>query len=79
MEYPRPTIKINDREFELISFDEFRDRRGLILLSNQTIGNHIDKDRLDYVTLGRFRYIVWNNKAKDFNLSYLTPASTSVK
>jgi hypothetical protein len=70
MRYPSPKINIEGKEYDLISYDEFRDKRGLMTLSNQTLINHLDKGNLDFTILGRFRYIVWNEKAQNFNLSY---------
>ncbi len=70
MNYPRPTYKFNNQEFEMLSFDEFRVKRGLLLISNQTIDYNIEKDRLDSTKIGRFRYIIWNEKAQNFNLNY---------
>lgn len=70
MEYPAPKLKIGNDEFELISYEEFRDKRGLLQISNQTIINHLEKGNLDFSTIGRFRYLVWNDKAKNFNLNY---------
>lgn len=71
MEYPRPQITIEGKEYEILSQDEFRERRGLPNVSNQTISNHIEKESLDFTTIGRFRYVVWNDKAKKFNLNYV--------
>ncbi len=70
MEFPQPKIKIEGEEFDIISYEEFRDKRGLLGIPNQTIINHLEKGNLDFTTIGRFRYIVWNMKAKKFNLSY---------
>lgn len=70
MEFPRPQITIEGKSFDLLSYDEFRDKRGLPNVPNQTLINHLDRGNLDFTQLGRFRYIVWNGKAKDFNLNY---------
>lgn len=70
MNYPKPQIIIEAVPYDVISFEEFRILRGLLLLSNQSIDYNLEKDRLDYTTIGRFRYIIWNEKAQTFNLNY---------
>lgn len=75
MEFPKPEIEITLEKgktvkYKILSFDEFKRERGLFTLSNSLIDYHIGKERLDYTTIGRFRYIIWNEKAQEFNLSY---------
>lgn len=70
MNFPKPQIFIEATPYDIVSFEEFRTLRGLLMLSNQSIDYNIEKDRLDYTTIGRFRYIIWNEKAQSFNLNY---------
>jgi hypothetical protein len=70
MRYEKPVLLFEDKKFLILSFEEFKEKRGLLNMSNQTIDYQMDKNRLDYVVFGRFRYIVWNDKAKNFNMSY---------
>lgn len=70
MEYPKPKIQINGKFYELLNYEEFREKRGLPLVSNQTLVNHMQADNLDYTIIGHLRFIIWNQKAMDFNLSY---------
>lgn len=76
MEYPRPKIIIEKVGYEILSYDEFREKRGLSELPNQTIINHMEKGTLDFTTMGRFRYIIWNSKAENFNLNYQKQLNT---
>lgn len=70
MEFPRPQITIDSKQFDIMSYEEFREKRGLPGVSNQTIINHMEKGNLDYTQIGHFRYVIWNDKAKKFNLNY---------
>jgi len=70
MEFPKPPIKIEGTDYELLSYDEFRLKRGLPDVPNQTLINHLDRGTLDFTIIGRFRYIIWNDKARLFNLNY---------
>lgn len=70
MEYPTPKIVTDGIEYEILSYDEFREKRGLPKVSNQTIINHMGYGSLDWTQIGRFRYVVWNKKAQNFNLNY---------
>lgn len=77
MEYTRPKLILPGgsgvEEFDILSLDEFREKRGIHDLSNQSIDNHFKRGTLDFVTIGRFRYVVWNDKAKRFTLVYSKP------
>lgn len=77
MEYPRPKITVQegktDKDYEILSLEEFRDKRGMPDLSNQTLDNHLKRGTLDFTTIGRVRYILWNDKAKTFSLAYSRP------
>lgn len=75
MEYPKPSIIIENSNYELLSYNEFRERRGLLMISNQTLMNCMDTDRIDFTIIGRNRFIIWNRKAQDFNLIYQTKSS----
>lgn len=76
MEYPRPKILIEKSAYDLLSYDEFREKRGLFDIPNQTIINHMEKGTLDFTTIGRFRYVIWNDKAANFNLNYQKQLNT---
>lgn len=70
MEYPKPSIVIKGTPYKLLNYEEFRVERGLHTVSNQTLVNHMNADNLDYTIIGHLRFIIWNDKAKSFNLSY---------
>jgi hypothetical protein len=70
MEYPKPKITIGGQQFELMNYEEFKAERGLPLVANQTLLNHINAGNLDFTIIGHLRFIIWNEKAKTFNLSY---------
>lgn len=70
MEFPRPQITIKNTPFDILSYEEFKEKRGLPNVSNQTIINHMEKNNLDFTQIGHFRYIIWNDKAQKFNLNY---------
>lgn len=79
MFYPAPKINIDGKEYELLGFEEFKERRGLINTSNTTIAYQLreEVDQLDYTIVGHFRYIIWNQKAKEFSLLNRRPSNTS--
>ena len=79
MQYPRPKVKDIDtgKECEVISFDEFRERKGMLNTSNSSIAYQFKSGHLDYVTIGNVRSIVWNKKAKDFSLMTRRPRTVS--
>lgn len=68
-EFPKPKIIIDNKEYDILSFDEFKERKNLYHMTNATIGYNCDKDHLDYTKLGRFRYVIYNKKAIEFELS----------
>lgn len=70
MKYPAPKINIDRKDYELVNYEEFRVRRGLATVSNQTLINHMEADNLDYTIIGHLRFIIWNDKAKEFTLLY---------
>jgi hypothetical protein len=70
MEYPKPKIEIAGERYELLNYEEFRERRGIQMVTNQTLINHMNADNLDFTIIGHLRFIIWNEKAKGFNLSY---------
>lgn len=68
-EYKRPQITIEGKSFDILSFDEFKTRKELYHLTNPAIGYNLDNDLLDFTKIGRFRYIIWNAKAKNFTVN----------
>lgn len=72
MEFKRPQIQCEGESdpCDIYSYDEFRVKRGLPGVANQTLINHMERGNLDFTTIGHFRYIVWNDKARKFNLNY---------
>jgi len=70
MEYPRPNIIIDGVEYKLLSLEEFKAARGITYTSNQALDYNLVNGKLDYTVMGRFRYIIWNEKAQDFSLAY---------
>lgn len=79
MQYPRPKVKDipTGKDYEVISFDEFRERKGMLNTSNSSIAYQFKSGHLDYVTIGNVRYIVWNKKARDFSLMTRRPRTVS--
>ena len=76
MEYPKPKITIEKEQFDILSYEEFREKRGLPSVTNQTIINHMEKGNLDFCQIGHFRYVIWNKKASNFNLNYQKQLNT---
>lgn len=66
MELNRPTVNIEGKDFEIITLEEFRDRKNDPDLSTPTITYAMKNDKLDYVLFGRIKHIVWNDKAKNW-------------
>ena len=79
MEYPVPKAQHPDsgKQSEIISFDEFRARKGMLNTSNSTIAYQFSTGHIDYVTIGNIRYIIWNEKAIDFSLMTRRPRTVS--
>lgn len=77
MEYPRPKAEIGDQKYEILSFEEFKDRAGLINTSNATISYNVENNHLDFIYFGRFRYIIWNKKAQTFSIANRRPRNNS--
>lgn len=77
MEYPRPKVTIDNEEYELLSIEEFRQKVDCPELPIPTISYNIDHDSLDYCRLGTFRYIIWNEKAKNFTVLKRRPRNKS--
>lgn len=73
MEYPRPKISIANNKYDLLSFDEFKEKKELYHMSNPSIGYNLQKGYLDFTKIGRFRYIIWNDKAIAFKLTERRP------
>lgn len=76
MEYPTPTVVKDGTPYEIISYEEFRTRRGLPMMANQTITYNIENDRLDFTIVGGHRLLVWNHKAQEFTLNIRRPYKT---
>ena len=79
MQFEKPTTRDNEtcKAFEILSFDEFREKKGLLNTSNSTIAYQFKSGHLDYVTIGIVRYIVWNKKAINFSLMTRRPRTVS--
>ena len=65
MEFDRPKTA---EGFEILTPSEFNERLG-INVSTNTITYNFDNGTLDYCGIGRFKLVVWNDKAKNFKLS----------
>lgn len=63
------TAKINiaGKTFKLLSFEEFKQLKN-ISTSNQTLDYAIKSDRLDFVRIGKTRFIVMNRKAEHYSV-----------
>lgn len=65
------------KELDVLSFDEFREKKGMLNTSNSTIAYQFKTGHLDYVILGNNRYIVWNKNARDFSLMTRRPRTVT--
>jgi len=68
MKYVRPQIRIGKQLFDILSFEEFKAKKGLQDTPNPTISYNLNQGHLDYTIIGHIRFIIWNHKAKNFSL-----------
>jgi hypothetical protein len=66
LEKPRFIEKITGVQYDILSFAEYKKSIGKPKISNALLAYQIKEDNLDYVIIGRFRYIVINDKAKAY-------------
>lgn len=66
MEYAKPKVIEGEVEYEILSFIEYKNKIGFPLITNPTIDYQINEGNIDFVTIGRFRYIVFNDRAKNY-------------
>jgi hypothetical protein len=74
MEYPAPKFEAEDgQKYELLSLEEYKVRLGQPDISNPTLVYQMQNDKLDYVKLGTFRYIIFNERAQNMKLKSRRP------
>lgn len=74
MEFPRPTITIEKEAFELLSLEEYKQRIGIPDLPTPTLLYKMNTtNELDYTTIGKTRYVIWNQKAQNLTLAKRRP------
>jgi len=64
LEAPKYEDPVTGQKYELLSLQEFKERIHQPDLSTPTLNYKMETDQLDYVKLGTFRYIVFNEKAQ---------------
>lgn len=81
MLFDKPTVRHPEtgKELEVLSMDEFKQRKGMLNTSNSSIAYQFKTHHLDYTILGNLRYIVWNKKARDFSLLTRRPRTVSAE
>lgn len=75
MEFKRPQVQ----GYEILSVDEFKKRKNLEGTSNATLSYAFETDRLDFVRIGSFRFVVFNSKAINFEIEARRPRKAKNK
>ena len=68
-----PVVVQKGKQFPVISYEEFRKRKGYPNMTNSSISYNIEQNHLDFCQMGRFKYVVWNDKAEKFKLQLRRP------
>lgn len=66
LETPKYIDPNTKEEALLLTFDEYKEKIGFPLLPSPTLDYQIEHGNLDFIRLGKYRYIVYNSKAQNY-------------